>query len=88
LVKTDAQLQSLESATKDWGNKWDEMNTLLEKNTADVKQFVAEVKDEYQKIQNDISKKIDDEKLKTSLDTFNNSMNQVLNRVGTLEQFN
>ena len=88
LVKTDAQLQSLESATKDWGNKWDEMNTLLEKNIADVKQFVAEVKDEYQKIQNDISKKIDDEKLKTSLDTFNNSMNQVLNRVGTLEQFN
>jgi chromosome segregation ATPase len=88
LVKTDAQLQSLESATKDWGNKWDEMNTLLEKNTADVKQFVAEVKDEYQKIQNDISKKIDDEKLKTFLDTFNNSMNQVLNRVGTLEQFN
>ncbi len=88
LVKTDAQLQSLESATKDWGNKWDEMNTLLEKNIADVKQFVEEVKDEYQKIQNDISKKIDDEKLKTSLDTFNNSMNQVLNRVGTLEQFN
>ena len=88
LVKTDAQLQSLESATKDWGNKWDEMNTLLGKNIADVKQFVEEVKDEYQKIQNDISKKIDDEKLKTSLDTFNNSMNQVLNRVGTLEQFN
>lgn len=88
LVKTDAQLQSLESATKDWGNKWDEMNALLEKNIADVKQFVEEVKDEYQKIQNDISKKIDDEKLKTSLDTFNNSMNQVLNRVGTLEQFN
>ncbi|NLJ48318.1 MAG: LysM peptidoglycan-binding domain-containing protein [Candidatus Atribacteria bacterium] len=88
LIKTDEQLQLLESSMRNWENKWEVMNDLLEKNTDEVNQFIEEVKQEYQKVQIDISKKIDDEKLKTSLDTFSDSMNQVINRVATLEQFN
>ncbi|NLJ37819.1 MAG: LysM peptidoglycan-binding domain-containing protein [Candidatus Atribacteria bacterium] len=88
LTKSDDELRLLESTMKDWGNKWEVMNNLLEKNTAEINQLIEGVKNEYQKLQIDISKKIDDEKLKTSLDTFNNSMNQVINRVATLEQFN
>ncbi len=88
IVKTDEQLKLLEAATKEWENKWEAMNDLLEKNTSEVKQLIEEVKNEYQKVQVDIAKKIDEEKLKSSLDTFNISMNQILDRVGKLEQFN